>query len=64
MFRAIIGNLLGSISTVLWKKTLLISRLPKIFFRFLGELNGIIIAFILIAIVGFNRQILTDRRIV
>ncbi len=64
MFRAIIGNLLGSISTVLWKKTLLISRLPKIFFRFLGELNGIIIALILVAIVGFNRQILTDRRIV
>ncbi|MCF7834974.1 hypothetical protein K9M48_02870 [Candidatus Gracilibacteria bacterium] len=64
MIRAVLGNLLGSLSTVLRKKTLLISRLPKIFFRFLGEVNGIIIAFVIILIAGFNRRILTDRKII
>lgn len=64
MFRAIVGNILSSVSTVLWKKTLLISRLPKIFFRFLGEMNGLIIAFVIIAIAGFDRNIFKDRKVI
>lgn len=64
MIRAVLWNLLWSLSTVLRKKTLLISRLPKIFFRFLGEVNWIIIAFVIILIAGFNRRILTDRKII
>lgn len=64
MIRAVLGNILWSISTVLRKKTLLISRLPKIFFRFLWELNGIVIAFVIIAIIWFDRSLFKDRKIV
>lgn len=57
MFRAVFGNILSSFGTVLWKKTLLISSLPELLFRFLWELNWLIICIVVIAFSGFDRAI-------
>lgn len=54
MFRAVFGNILQSFSTVFWKKTLLVSHLPKLFFRFFWEINGLVIALIVIAFSWFD----------
>ena len=63
MVRAVLGNVLQSFGTVLWKKTLLISSLPRLFFRFLGELNGLIMCAIVIAISWFNRYLFFNVRV-
>ncbi|MCX6822966.1 MAG: hypothetical protein NTX91_03120 [candidate division SR1 bacterium] len=64
MFRAVFGNILQSFGTVLWKKTLLISSLPELLFRFLGELNGLIICVVVIALSGFDRALFLNMRVV
>jgi len=64
MFRAIFGNILQSFGTVFWKKTLLVSRLPKLLFRFFWEINGLVIAIIVMWLSWFERSIFLNMRIV
>ena len=64
MFRAIFGNILQSFGTVLWKKTLVISHFPNLFFRFLWELNGLIVCILVIAFSGFEWAIFLNMWII
>ena len=64
MFRAIFGNILQSFSTVLRKKTLLISSLPGLFFRFLWELNGLVICVAVILFSGFDWSLFLNMRVI
>lgn len=64
MFRAVFGNILQSFGTVFRKKSLLISHLPKLFFRFFGEINGLVIAIIVVAFSWFDRAVFLNMRIV
>lgn len=64
MIRAVFTNILQSLGTVFRKKSLLVSRLPELFFRFFGEINGLVIAIIVVAFSGFERSIFLNMRIV
>jgi len=64
MFRAVFGNILQSFGTVFWKKSLLVSHLPKLFFRFFGEINGLFIAIIVMWFSWFDWAVFLNMRIV
>lgn len=64
MFRAVFSNILQSFGTVFWKKTLLVSHLPKLLFRFFWEINGLVIAIIVMWLSWFERSIFLNMRIV
>ncbi len=60
MIWSILSNLLWSISSVFWKKSLVWANIPKMLFRFLWELAGVVIAVILIFVQWFDFHKLLD----
>ncbi|MDR0860832.1 MAG: hypothetical protein LBO09_07890 [Candidatus Peribacteria bacterium] len=59
MIWAIVNNILSSINRVCYKKALSFSKLSDILFSRMGESRGVPISLILVAVVGFDANVLT-----